>query len=88
MSLLHHLGSAVTEAAAETASVPDAKGWVTVTIPVESTDQAAAELFRLGTEAEVLEPAALRRAIVAKAWALSKLYDRGNAAKRGRATSA
>ena len=87
MSLLHHLGSAVTQAAAETASAADEKGWVTVTVPIESTDQAAAELFRLGTEAEVLEPAALRRAIAAKARALSKLYDGSKAAKHARDTS-
>jgi predicted DNA-binding transcriptional regulator YafY len=68
------LGSAVAEAAAETAGPPDAEGWVTVAIPIESIDQAAADLIRLGTDAEVLEPAELRHRIADIARQLTDLY--------------
>jgi predicted DNA-binding transcriptional regulator YafY len=68
------LGSAVAKAAAETASPPDADGRVRVVIPIESVDQAAAELIRLGTDAEVLEPAELRSRIAETARRLTDLY--------------
>jgi predicted DNA-binding transcriptional regulator YafY len=68
------LGSAVAQAAAETASPPDADGWVRVVIPIEGVDQAAAELMRLGTDAEVLEPPEVRRRIAEMALDLTRRY--------------
>jgi hypothetical protein len=41
-------------------------GWVRVVIPIESVDQAAADLMRLGAEAEVLKPMKLRRRIASR----------------------
>jgi predicted DNA-binding transcriptional regulator YafY len=64
---LERLGATVMEAARETADEPDADGWVRVTIPIESLDQAAIDLLLLGTEAEVLKPRELRRRIAAAA---------------------
>jgi len=75
--------SAVAHAAAETAGPPAADGWVRVVIPIESVDQAAAELIRLGTDAEVLEPPELRRRIAETANGLSRLYSRRNTTKAG-----
>lgn len=43
-----------------TAGPPDAQGWVTVTLPVEDWEIGYRELLRLGPEAEVLHPPALR----------------------------
>src|SRR6187401_686576 len=48
---LERLGATVSEAARESAGTPDADGWVRVTIPVESFDQAAIDLLLLGGEA-------------------------------------
>lgn len=68
-------GSAVAQAAAETAGPPGADGWVRVVIPIESVDQAAADLMRLGTDAEVFEPAELRHRIAEAARELSRRYE-------------
>jgi len=45
-----------------------------VTIPIETVEQAATDLLRLGTEVEVLEPAALRRRIADLAEAIMRVY--------------
>lgn len=55
---LHHLGAAASEQAV--CSVFDEDGWSEVTVPIEETAQAAAQLLRLGPHVRVLEPAALR----------------------------
>ena len=57
----------------ETAEAPDDEGWVRITIPVESLDQAAIDLLMLGTEAEILKPRELRRRIAAAAKAMVSL---------------
>jgi predicted DNA-binding transcriptional regulator YafY len=74
LARLELLGAAVALAAAETASAPDGKGRVTVTVPIESPEQAAAELLRLGTDAEVLEPPELRQRMAESARLLARLY--------------
>jgi predicted DNA-binding transcriptional regulator YafY len=76
MTKFDALGSAVAQAAAQTASPPDAERWVKVVIPIESVDQAAADLFRLGTDVEVLEPTELRRRIADTARQLIDLYGK------------
>jgi predicted DNA-binding transcriptional regulator YafY len=70
---LERLGATVAEAARDTADAPDANGWVRVTIPVESFDQAAIDLLLLGTEAEVVKPRELRRRVAAAARTMAKL---------------
>ena len=57
------LGSYVEDAIAASASAPDARGWVTCTIPVESSDQSVRDLMRLGSDVEVLAPKAMRDAV-------------------------
>ena len=66
--------SAVAEAAAATVGAADADGWTTVTVPIESVDHAALEFLRLGTDAEVIEPAELRQCIANTISGLSRLY--------------
>lgn len=55
-------------------------GWAEVTVPIESVDHAATDFLRLGAEAEVLEPDALRAAMQDIAARLGVLY-RGDAAE-------
>ena len=74
MPKLDLLGSVIAQAVAETAAPSDRHGWVRVVIPIESIEQAAADLLRLGIDAEVLEPPELRSRIAETAWALSQLY--------------
>jgi predicted DNA-binding transcriptional regulator YafY len=70
---LERLGATVSEAARVSAGTPDADGWVRVTIPVESFDQAAIDLLLLGSEAEVVKPRELRRRVAAAARTMAKL---------------
>ncbi|MFI1756987.1 helix-turn-helix transcriptional regulator [Streptomyces sp. NPDC020571] len=60
--------------ALEGAEAPDAEGWVTVTLPVESEDVAHTQLRGLGPEVEVLAPAALRERFARDARRLAGLY--------------
>jgi predicted DNA-binding transcriptional regulator YafY len=64
----------VAQAAAETASPPDADDWVRVVIPIEAVDQAATDLMWLGADAEVLEPLELRCRIAECAHDPLRLY--------------
>lgn len=59
--------------ALESAGPPDHEGWVQVELPVEAPAVAVGDLLRLGTEAEVLGPSALRQAL---AQAVAVLADR------------
>ncbi|GAA2728118.1 helix-turn-helix transcriptional regulator [Streptomyces nogalater] len=74
------LPHAVDPLAARTAlaepGAPDAAGWVTVTLPVESEEVAYEQLTALGPEAEVLAPAALRERFTAAAARAAALYRR------------
>jgi predicted DNA-binding transcriptional regulator YafY len=65
----------VAEAVDRSAGKTDARGWVAVTVPIESIDHAAHQMLRLGAEAEVVEPAALRQRLRATASALQVMYD-------------
>jgi predicted DNA-binding transcriptional regulator YafY len=64
----------VAQAVQRTAAAPDANGWVTVTVPIESIEHAAREMLRLGAEAEVLAPRELRERLRSAAQALLALY--------------
>ncbi|GAA5007339.1 helix-turn-helix transcriptional regulator [Streptomyces hyderabadensis] len=60
--------------ALEGAGAPDAEGWVTVTLPVESEEVAHTQLRGLGPEVEVLTPAPLRARFARDARRLAGLY--------------
>jgi predicted DNA-binding transcriptional regulator YafY len=75
MMRLERLGATVMDAARESAEAPDDEGWVRVTIPIESIDQAAIDLLMLGTEAEILKPRDLRRRIATAARGMAKLNE-------------
>ncbi|MEU2058904.1 WYL domain-containing protein [Streptomyces sp. NPDC013455] len=62
--------------ALESPGEPDAEGWVTVTLPVESEEVAHGQLTALGAEAEVLAPASLRERCAADAARLAARYRR------------
>lgn len=74
MKALHELGAAVAQAAEASASAPDETGWRRVTIPIESVAHAAAQVLRLGAQAEVLKPVALRRELLERVGAIAALY--------------
>ena len=74
MKALRDLGAAVAQAAEASASAPDESGWQRVTIPIESIPHAAAQVLRLGAQAEVLKPAALRRGLLERVSAIAALY--------------
>jgi predicted DNA-binding transcriptional regulator YafY len=50
------------------------EGWVVAEIPVESVEQSARQLLRLGAEVEVLGPPALRAAVAAEARRVAGMY--------------
>lgn len=64
----------VAQAVQRTAGKPDATGWVSVTVPIESVDHAAREMLKLGADAEVLEPAQLRERMAQAARKMLALY--------------
>ncbi|MFH9980322.1 helix-turn-helix transcriptional regulator [Streptomyces sp. NPDC017179] len=75
--LPHAVGPVPARAALEAvgaAAGRDGRGWVTVTLPVESEEVAHEQLTALGPEAEVLAPEALRRRFARDAERLAALY--------------
>ncbi len=74
LKALRDLGASVAQAAEASASAPDEAGWRRVTIPIESIAHAAAQVLRLGAQAEVLKPAALRRELRERIEAVAALY--------------
>jgi predicted DNA-binding transcriptional regulator YafY len=74
LKALRDLGEALAQAAGASASELDEAGWRRVTIPIESIPHAAAQVLRLGAQAEVLEPAALRRELLERVEAVAALY--------------
>ncbi|MDN0194214.1 WYL domain-containing protein [Streptomyces sp. S.PNR 29] len=60
--------------ALEGAGPPDGEGWVEVELAVESEAVAVCDLLRLGTEAEVLGPPELRRAVGEAVAVLAERY--------------
>ncbi len=71
---LQSFSPTVAEAAVRTASAPEADGWVRVTIPIESVEDAARELLGLGAEAEVVEPVELREHLKDMTARLAAIY--------------
>ena len=74
MKALRDLGAAVAQAAEASASPADEAGWRRVTIPIESVAHAAQQVLRLGAQAEVLKPAALRRELLERIEAVAAIY--------------
>jgi predicted DNA-binding transcriptional regulator YafY len=82
---LQSFSTMVAEQANRTASAPDADGWMRVSIPIESIEDGARELLRLGPEAEVIEPAELRELLSVAATKLAAIYlESGLTARRAR----
>jgi predicted DNA-binding transcriptional regulator YafY len=77
----------VAQAIQRTAQLPDAQGWRQVTVPIESVEYASREMLRLGAEAVVLEPAALRDALCATARTMLAAYAANQPRQRSRRRS-
>ncbi|MGY3683250.1 helix-turn-helix transcriptional regulator [Streptomyces sp. TE33382] len=72
---LAHTGDrAAAREALDAAGPPDADGWRTVTLPVESLDVAYGQLLTLGPELEVLDPPGFRVRFTEAAERLRELY--------------
>lgn len=68
------VGADVRAAVAATGSAPDAAGWVTATVPIESLTHAEGQFLRFGAEVEILRPERLRERIARIAAALAERY--------------
>ena len=66
--------SPVVDAFHATASPPDAAGWTTATVPIESLTHATTELLKLGADREVVEPRELRARLITEIRRLAALY--------------
>ncbi|MFF5189542.1 helix-turn-helix transcriptional regulator [Streptomyces sp. NPDC000345] len=75
-ALPHAVDPVAARDALATAGEPDGRGWVTVTLRVESEDVAHTQLTALGAEAEVVSPASLRQRFAEEAERLAELYRR------------
>jgi predicted DNA-binding transcriptional regulator YafY len=64
----------VIQAIEASAGPPDKHGWVTAVVPTESLRHAQGEFLRLGSDVEVLAPAALRELMRDTAHSLMELY--------------
>ena len=58
----------------QTASSPDADGWVRAVVPIETLEHAVNEFGRFGANLEVLSPPELRERMRASALAMLELY--------------
>ncbi|MER7195959.1 helix-turn-helix transcriptional regulator [Streptomyces flaveolus] len=75
--LPHAVDAPSAREALEAAGAPDADGWVTVTMPMESEEVAHTQLRALGPEVEVLAPGELRERFARDARRLAALYRDG-----------
>ncbi|MFB7932110.1 helix-turn-helix transcriptional regulator [Streptomyces sp. NPDC056039] len=82
-ALPHALDSLSAREALADAEEPDADGWVTVALPVESEEVAHTQLTALGAEVEVLAPEGLRERFAADALRLAGLYRPGHPPRGG-----
>ncbi|MFE1949824.1 helix-turn-helix transcriptional regulator [Streptomyces sp. NPDC059524] len=73
-ALPDRLDAALVRAVEASAGPPEADGWVTATVPVESVESALPTLLSLGPDIEVLAPEELRRALAATAAAMLDRY--------------
>ena len=73
--LIPMLGEIVMRTIERTASEPDADGWVTATLPIETVSYMTSQLLRFGTDVEVLEPPELRDSMATVATELANRYS-------------
>lgn len=77
LALMQQFPSAVAEAARRSARpIARRPGWLRVTIPIESVEHAAAQVLRLGAEAEARKPPGLRARMRDTAAHLVQVYAR------------
>jgi predicted DNA-binding transcriptional regulator YafY len=81
LARLRSFSPIVAQAVARTVGPPDGQGWRQVTVPIESVEHAAREMLRLGADAVVLEPAALRDALCTTALQMLQGYEMSVSAK-------
>jgi len=74
LARLNLLGPVVRDEAERTAGTPDREGWVRCSLPVESGEFGVRELLRLGEDAEILGPSALRAQMTAVLTAMRRRY--------------
>ena len=74
--LAHAVDPVAARDALARAGEPDGRGWVTVSLRVESEEVAHTQLTALGAQAEVVSPASLRERFAADAVRLAGLYRR------------
>jgi predicted DNA-binding transcriptional regulator YafY len=75
LTQLARLGAEQARIAAEADTVAEAgDSWIELSVPIESVAHAATDFLRLGPEAEVVAPAALREAMRATAGRLAQIY--------------
>jgi predicted DNA-binding transcriptional regulator YafY len=68
------LGSSIMRAVRETQSAPDRRGWVCVSVPLESMEYGFTDLLPYGAEIEVLEPPELRQRMRTIVEAMREVY--------------
>jgi len=74
MRRLELLGPFVSKAAQTSAGKPDRQGWLRCTLPIESGEYGLCELMRLGDEAEILGPPAVRAQMASMLAAMARRY--------------
>jgi predicted DNA-binding transcriptional regulator YafY len=80
--LLREVSSSAADAVAEQHPTPPADAWIEARIPIERQPMALSEAMRIGSEMEVLEPAALRAAVAAEARKIARLHVKRIRTKR------
>jgi predicted DNA-binding transcriptional regulator YafY len=68
------MGAAAVKSIEDSASEPDADGWIRATVSIESLDYAVTDFLRFGAGLEVLEPPELRQRLTETVTALATLY--------------
>jgi predicted DNA-binding transcriptional regulator YafY len=74
MIMEHLFGSAIMRTVRDGQSAPDERGWVCVSVPLESMEYGFTELLRFGNKIEVLEPAELRERMRSIVGAMHEMY--------------
>ena len=74
LKVLRGLTQALADAADATLRPDPEGGWVRVTIPMEALEHATGQALRLGADAQVLKPAALRHSVLRTLDAITVLY--------------
>jgi len=74
MKQLRALGQAIADAADQSARADAVSGWQRVTVPIESVEHAVGQLLRLGPDAQVLKPVALRLRLTETIATMAALY--------------